>query len=398
MGKQDIMKNDMEHARITTNFCYTIAETYLGYLTGKDISYYSNDRDVEDIQDILNYNDVSQNDTTYLKYALVNGYGAELAWLDEEGKQRFTALDPRTVIPVYKDDLTKELAFVIRYFPVCNIDEYNKEYRVEVYYEDRTNIYIANNSLSTLILMDQKPNYFNQIPITIWSLNEEQEAIFAKVMGLQDAYNELMSGEVDSFRSFCDAYMVITGAVLDADDAEDIKEHNTITLPEGGKIDFLTKNINDTQIDNMLDNIVNNIHKISCCPDFTDEKFGTSSGIALKYRLLGFENIASTIEKNMTKALQKRIELICSIMSLTGGEEVWRDISIKWTRNLPDDIQDIANGLNLLRGLVSNKTLLAQVPFVKNVDAESQQVEEQQGAIYEFAEVLDSETGRDTNQ
>lgn len=90
-------------------------------------------------------------------------------------------------------------------------------------------------------------------------------------------------------------------------------------IPEGGGAEYLTKSVSDTQIQNMLQNINDTIHKIANSPDFSQESFGVSSGIALRYRLLGFENAAAAIESNMVKALQKRIELICDILHLTGG-------------------------------------------------------------------------------
>jgi hypothetical protein len=40
----------------------------------------------------------------------------------------------------------------------------------------------------------------------------------------------------------------------------------------------------------------------------------------MRYKLVGFENVASNIVANMTKALQRRIELICEILYLTGEE------------------------------------------------------------------------------
>jgi hypothetical protein len=53
----------------------------------------------------------------------------------------------------------------------------------------------------------------------------------------------------------------------------------------------------------MLKNINDTIHKISNSPDFTDEKMLSQSGIAMRYKLVGFENVSSNIAANMTKAL-----------------------------------------------------------------------------------------------
>jgi SPP1 family phage portal protein len=92
----------------------------------------------------------------------------------------------------------------------------------------------------------------------------------------------------------------------------------------------------------------------------------------------------------MTKALQRRIELICSILSLTDGETKWRDIQIVFTRNLPQNITDTAQAINQLRGIVSDKTLISLLPFIKDVDAEVKQLQKEK-------EVNMSMYGFDTN-
>ena len=167
-----------------------------------------------------------------------------------------------------------------------------------------------------------------------------------------------------------------------------MRTNRVLALPDGGTASFLYKNISDTQVENMLDRIETNIRKISATPDFTDSSFGTQSGVAIKYKLINFENKASKIEKVMTKALQRRIELICSILSITNGEDIWRDINIIFTRNLPIDYQDLASMVNQLRGLVSQKTLISQIPFIQNIDAEMELVEEEKAAtadLYNFS-------------
>ena len=150
---------------------------------------------------------------------------------------------------------------------------------------------------------------------------------------------------------------------------------------------YLTKSVSDTQIENMLKNINDTIHKIANSPDFNDDKFMSASGISMRYKLTGFENVSSNIVANMTKALQKRIELICEVINIKGGDSMWRDIDIVFTRNLPVNTLEIAQMVNQLRGLVSDATLLAQLPFISDVQKELEQLEEQKQAnmaLYNF--------------
>jgi SPP1 family phage portal protein len=189
---------------------------------------------------------------------------------------------------------------------------------------------------------------------------------------------------------------VFKGVQANAEDLAAAKKSRAFMLDNDSSVDYLTKDINDTQIQNMLIDINNNIHKIANCPDFSQESFGSASGIALRYRLLGFENVAANIEANMRKALQRRIELITAILNIKGNEEtVWRDVKIQFTRNLPINIEETASVVNSLRGLVSDETLLSLLPFITSPQEELERIKTQQeanAALYSFPNSFPSGT------
>ena len=388
--------------RIVTNYCYTIVGNYQGYLTGQDITYTS-PNDISAIVDILSYNDVRTEDSELLKQALIYGRSFEINYIDEDGKQRFKVLDTRQCIPVYDNTLNQNLLCVIRFYPIDQFDVSNG-YNVDIYYTDRIEHYTMNTGFTTLRFIGEEQHFYHQVPVTVFSLNPEEKSIFDKIMGLQDAYNTLLSSEVDDFEAFCDAYLVLKNVTATADDVAEMKEKRVIVLPYAAQgvdpdASFLNKNISDTQIENMLTNIDEQIHKISNSPDFTDEAFGTSSGVAMKYKLLGFENTAGAIAANMTKALQKRLELICEILNLTSGEQMWRDVEITFTRNLPVDLAETANLVNTLKGTVSDRTLLSLLPFVSDIDKELEMVEESKlrnMELYSFSSNSTSDTVEET--
>ena len=365
--------------RIVSNYCFNIVQNYQGYITGIDISYLSQ-TNIDAIQDILNYNDVRTEDNELLRNALIFGKSFEINYVDEDAKQRFKVLDSRECIPVYSNDLNNDLLYVIRYYVADTINNSQDEYYIEVYGNEFIRKYKSSNAFATLSLLEEKPNVYKQVPITVFSLNTDEVSIFDQVMTLQDAYNKLLSSEVDDFESFCDAYLVLKGCVADADDLVAMKQNRVLMMDTDAEASYLTKSVSDTQIENMLKNINDTIHKISNSPDFTEDTFMSQSGVAIKYKLIGFENVASNIVANMTKALQRRIELICSILSLTDGETKWRDIQIVFTRNLPQNITDTAQAINQLRGIVSDKTLISLLPFIKDVDAEVKQLQKEKEA------------------
>lgn len=391
-GKQAILRKTVSDKtkpcnRIVTNFCYNIVNNYQGYLTGNDITYTS-PQDISNIVDILSYNDVRTEDNEFLRQALIYGRAFEVNYIDEDMKQRFKVLDSRECIPIYQNNLNQDLLCVVRYYWVDWLDQ-TKGYYVDIYFKDYIAHYLMNTGFTTLQLVSEEPHYFNQVPVTVFSLNQAEDSIFDKVITLQDAYNTLLSSEVDDFQAFCDAYLVMKGINAEAEDIQSMKENRVLLVGDTGQVEYLNKQISDTQIENMLANIEDQIHIISNSPNFADESFGTASGIAMRYKLLGFENVAGGIAANMTKALQKRIELICEVLSMTEGESMWRDVEINFTRNLPVDLAETASLITSLKGTVSDRTLLSLLPFVSDVDKELEMVAESQSQLsnlYSFGE------------
>lgn len=316
---------------------------------------------------------MADEDTHLLRDALIFGKAFEICYIDEEGKQRMRVLDPRQCIPIYKADLNEDLLAVIRFYSTGNSQvDVENNYFIEVYTDAWVRKYSSNSGYSAMNLLEDRPNYYSMVPITVFPLNQNEESIFNQIITLQDAYNNLISASVDDFQAFADAYMVVNGVELTEEQVQQVRENRIFNFygDVPGSVEYLTKDIKTTQIENLLDRIDTKIHTVANCPDFTDESFGTSSGIAMKFKLLGFENAAGVIEKKMTKALQRRIELFASIISLTGGEEIWRDVKITFHRNIPTDVSETVSEVNSLRGLVSDRTLLSQIEFVDDVDKE----------------------------
>lgn len=368
--------------RIVTNYCDNIVNNYNGYLTGLPVSYNSQDN-IDDIQEVLKYNDVAAKDGAFLRSSLIYGKSYELHYVDEYGKPRFDLIDTREGVPVYANTITRDILYFIRFYPRSTLDS-NDGYVVEVYDGEYQERYYCGSEFTGLILQSREPHHYGQVPVIVLPLNDDEYPIFYKIMGLQDAYNTLLSGEVDDFEAFCDAYLALTGMEVDEENVQAMKENRVLVIPEGGDAKYITKSVSDTQIQNMLQNINDTIHKIANSPDFSQESFGVSSGIALRFRLLGFENTASAIASNFKKALQKRIELICTILGITGSDDVWRDVDIIIDRNIPVNETEAANMVNTLRGLVSDKTLLTQLPFIADADAEMEAVKAQKAENMEL--------------
>lgn len=380
------------------NYCKNIVDSYCGYLaTPSYISYRSNE-DIEDIMDILKYNDYQAEDADFLLDALVYGTAAELMYIDSAGQTRFRLINPLQWFAVCDDTLTGDLMYFVRIYDANEWDNTDK-YNVDVYTDYEVRHYSMNGNNGSLTFLGKEFHYFSQCPANVFSLPDEK-SIFDCVMSLQDSANELVSGEIDDFNAFCDAYLALVGVDANEDDIQQMKENRVMLLPEGAQAVWITKNANDTQVENILKRIHDSIYRIAACPDFSSETFvgGVSSGVAIRYRLTGMETRAGKIEAEMKKALQRRIEIICGIASLKIGEEVYREVEIEFKRNIPEDLTALIALVNSLKGTVSDATLLGQLPFIADVNKELDSLAEQKQAnmaLYSFGGNLASETAEE---
>lgn len=360
--------------RTVINYCKNIVDSYCGYLATPGYINYRSDVDIENIMDVLRYNDYQAEDSDFLLDALIYGVAAELMYIDTDGKTRFRLINPTQCFGICDDSLTGDLLYFVRMYVANEWDDSNV-FNVDVYSPISVKHYTMHGFNGALQFVAEEPHYFNQCPANIFALPDEK-SIFDCILNLQDSANELLSAEVDDYEAFCDAYLVLEGVDADTDDIASMKENRVLVLPEGAKAAWLTKNANDAQVENILKRIQESIYRIAACPDFSSESFvgGVSSGVAIQYRLTGMETRAGKIEAVMKKALQRRIEIIAGIASLKLGEEVFRDIHIEFMRNIPEDQTATINLINSLKGTVSDETLLSQLSFIEDPAAEVEKV------------------------
>ena len=374
--------------RTVINYMKNIADSYAGYLATPGFISYRSEQDIEAIMDVLRYNDFQTEDADFLLDALVYGVAAELMYIDASGHTRFKLINPTSCFGVYDDTLSGDLLYFVRMYEASSWDN-SDLYYVDVYSDYSVKHYTMNGMNGYLEFKAEEAHYFSQCPANIFTLPDEK-SVFDCVIGLQDSVNELLSSEIDDYSSFVDAYLVLQGVDAGEEEIGSMKENRVLILPEGASATWLTKNANDAQVENILKRIHDSIYRIAQCPDFSSESFvgGVSSGIAIQYRLTGMENRAGIIEGKMKKALQRRIEIICGIASLKMGEEIYRDIQIDFKRNIPADTASTVNLINSLKGTVSDATLLSQLDFVQDVNAELEAVKEQKAenmSLYSFS-------------
>ena len=366
--------------KLANPYASYITDTLTGYFVGEPITYNSNDEVLlKDLSMIFEYNDEADENMELAKNASIYGVAYEMLYFSEEDKMiRFKPLSPKEVIPIFDKSVESNLLAVIRYYDDYNVVEDKTYTIIEVINNTEVVRYQTSQGSISLTLLEQYPHYFGMVPIAIFKNNEEERGDFEPVISLIDAYDTMESDSVNDFAYFVDCYLALYGFTAEAEDVQKMKENRILLMDDGTKAEWLIKNSNDTTIENMKNRLDADIHKFAKCPNLADKEFASNaSGIAIKFKTLGTENLVSIKERKFKRGLQQRLELISMISSVLREGFDWRAIDIVFSRNLPTNDMDIANMVNSLRDIVSDETLLAQVPFVEDVQAEMERIDEQ---------------------
>ena len=387
-GKQKILNKTYSDPskpcnRVVTNYCRSIVSNFAGFNLGIPATYQVDDN----VQYFLRYNDYIQKDTELLTQGLTFGVAYELLYIDSDGETRFENISPLYGFDIYSSDLSDDdMSAFVRIYTEDNVDiTQSNTYMVVVYTKDKITTYKTVGEFGSLEFVSEVPHSFGQVPVVAFNLNPEREGIFEQIIPLQDSYNEVLSAQLDELGMLVDSFLVLKGVSAEKEDIQDMKTNRVLLMDADSSAEFLVKNVNNSQIIEILTEIKKRIIEISTCPDFSAENFATTSGIALQYRLTGFRNTSLAFMSQLEKALRRRIELFGWIEQIKGDKVT--DFKITFTNNLPTNTLEIAQIVNQLRGLVSDSTLLSQIPFVDDAEEELKkaQAEKQENMkLYDF--------------
>lgn len=366
--------------KVANPYASYISDTLVGYFMGEPVRYTCDDDALlEDLQMIFEYNDEADENSELAKDASIVGIAFEELYVDEADKMiRFKRLDPKSVIPIYDKTIQENMIACIRYYKDFDYTNDTTYTIIEVLDDTMVRTYRSGDVISSLELLDEHPHYFGMVPIAVYENNEDLTGDFEKVISLIDAYDKMESDSMNDFEYFVDAYLALYGFTADSEDIVKMKQNRVLLMDEGTKAEWLIKNENDSLTENMKNRLDKDIHKFAKCPNMSDEEFaGNASGIAIKFKMLGTENLVSIKERKFKKGLQQRLELISMITGVLSTGFDWRSIDITFTRNIPTNDLETAQMVNLYKDLVSDDTLLAQIPFVEDIAAEVERVKEQ---------------------
>ncbi|WP_179031573.1 phage portal protein [Paenibacillus kribbensis] len=405
-GQHAILKNyamqeSRSNQKLIFNFPRKFVDNEVGYLLGKPVNYVSKSDQDEAIHNIdvhMSHWDKEHN-LQLRKQSEIFGESFELNYIDSDGQFSATVLSPLNAFVLEDGTAERNVLLGLHKFT----RRFDKQVYLDVYTDheilhytigsDNKNNQMKQNQAPEVKYIGKHNHIFGRVPLISCPANTERKSGFHDVISLFDAYNALNSDLVNEIADHRNAYLVIENAKLETEDLLNMKKMGIIQVPAGGKVSWLTKEINDSFVKNELDNIERKIFDMMDQVNFNENWASNTSSLALRNKLLNLENRVAMREALMEKAIKQRLRNFFTFLNIKEGVQYdYRDIAVKFTRNLPTDLVGMADVIVKLQQVVSQETLLTLLPFVESPKLEFNKFHaEQQRLANSAEEVSDAE-------
>jgi len=395
LGKHDIttrLKDDrLKNNKVMVNHAKYITDTNVGYLLGNPVEYQASEgHDIEAVLDAYKKQTINDLDSEIAKDVSVFGCQYEYIYVNEDAEPRSCEIDNKNCIIVYDDTVEHNKLFGLIYREIKEGETF--KYWDIIFVDKEKEVHYKSYSKSLRKEGVEKPHAFGDVPIICYKNNPELLGDFETVLSLIDAYNLLQSDRINDKEQLVDAILCMYGMDFDSEQADELRDSRMISnIPVDGKIEYLVKTLQESDVDILRQNIENDIHKISMVPNMSDVNFvGNSSGVAIRYKLLAFEQNIKNKERYMEKGLMERFKLYNNFLVTSSkmSEVPIEEVDAMFKRNLPSNDFEISQMITNLSDYIDTETLISQLSFVKDasdiIEAKKQEDESKPKSPYDM--------------
>ena len=420
----DLQAHAPDQNHIIANHCKYITDVLVGYQFGNEPRYTTEDNDVagQDILDLFKSQDKWAVEVNIGEDLSRFGRTYELVYMPtDKDVPNSIEIDPMHGFVAYAGDVEKDSVFGVVVFTYTDNNR-KTIYRLYVYDTANMSVWEADSAQSAprtwKMVSAPIPHGFGRVPLIEYKNNRQGLSDYEPILSLQDAYNSLLSDRQDNQDSFAQAMLVLSGTVIGRtpDEIKDgkriLKDHAVLQLDEDAVAQYLVKTSDEAGVSLVQAQYKNDIHRFSCVPDLSDEKFaGNASGVAMAYKLFGTDQIVAKKQSWMQKGFTRRCKLYdyrLNNPTMNPNYTPLADIdhmTITFNLNAPQDLSYIATALAQLTGskimsLQTARTMVSDIPDPEQETELVREESEQEAALvrdtYDYDEI-DANRQKDLN-
>lgn len=382
-GEDDLKKAILPKKRINNqihvNLASMIVNNSVNYFIGKPVTYKFNNFDEKLITDLQE--DEETENKSLAKDCSKYGLAYELVNVKEDKTLYYKRLDPLNTFAVFDDTILSNKICFITYTVIkpANKAAYKKGY---IYTDKVIQEFTAEGKI--VKFGEKISNVFKDFPVIIYKNNDEMTGDYEKVTELLSAYSRLYSCGFDDFESIANALLMFYNIKLSEDDKKQLEQSSVIGIQdENGekeaKAEYIYKKLDVSSFKELRNLMREDIFAITNVADFTDENFGgNQSGIAISYKLIGFENLRLDKATYFRKSILERWKLVGKYAGKQFDIKKG-DIELTFYANIPENVaQDLEYVQLWKEGAISLETLLSKLETVKDPKQEQKLLEDEE--------------------
>lgn len=349
-GRHDIDRRvrapGLPNSRLIHAYPRYISTVATGYLIGQPVRYEAQEEQKAALAEVLRHYErcaVDSVDAELARTASICGRAVERVFADDEAKPRTAALDPRRAFVVYDNSVESKPLLGVYLSPKLRTDGSIGSWTLEVCTDREMLTYRASAPGDVGRLEKRVPHYFGGVPMVETWNGEDESGDFECVLTLIDAYDRLQSDRMNDKSQFVDALLLLYGCTMEIDErgrtpGQQLREDKVLAMPDSdAKAEWLCKELNEADTEVLKCALAGDIHKLSMVPDLTDEHFGgNQSGVAMRYKLMGLEQLTRVKERWFKEALRQRMKLFANFVALKGAPKLDADqVQMIFNHTLP---------------------------------------------------------------
>lgn len=369
--------------KVRSNFIKKFIKEEVAYLVSNKITYTSKSDD-KNVLDFIEYKTAhwkENHEKMLLRDLLSFGSVFELYYTTEkDGELLFNSkiVSPRDGY-ILEDDFGN-ISMFLRF--------YKKKFDTRQYIDIYTPDYVYHVDESLMQVSEPTPNRFGEVPVRVGIISQykEHDTLFNELKDLQDAFETNLSDIVNEISDYRLAYLIFSGCQIDTKTKDEndktqldyLKEKGAISIDDkDAKVNFLIKEINDAAVQNNLNTLKKTMYEISNHIDTNEKMQSNLSGSAIRNRLIGLEQRVKDSEGSMKDIIKGRLYFMFKLFNKVESLNYdYRDISTKFTLNIPQDDLTIAQIISQIPdGVLSKSTMRTLFSFIFNSDREQKLID-----------------------
>jgi len=426
-GKHDILSRDFRvyhvkktkrinenkaNNRVPNTFHTELNDQKADYILAKEVAITSKN---EDLDKEFSKGEFREKFEKTLHEMCVNCSNKGIEWLhfyiDENGKFDYTIIPAEQIIPDY-DESSNELISILRYYLVDYINdkgELKQKTRVEVWDDKEITYFIETEKgdfiKDTSIDPNPRPHWiekrvtkkevisvtnksWNAVPFIPLPNNSKKFTDLKRIKALIDLYDLVISGFGNDVEDMSEIIIKVKNyqGTDNEEMAQMIRETRIIKVSGDGDAEALTITIPVEAKNTLLKMLKENIYIFGRGVDYSGISLNNPTNLTLKFMFARLDLKANALITN----LKTFIKSFLYYYSVYLGKERLFDasyIEITFNKSIIINEQEVIQNVVASQGLLSEETLLANHPWVKDVQVELDRKKEEKENIVDLTKI-----------